>query len=678
MNINQTNLLSGLLQNSGIQINTRTRGYVGVSTADDNFTPGVLINSTLLNEWHSVLVAAYQLKATQKISPAAFQSLFQQRVYALTNSTVSIARPYDNRFGFLREIALAAHKQFNWGSTLGHFLYSFGLVMSNKAQQNELINTLKNSMSFMQHTNTGMTDLITGEVSAINASLLFFGQDLIVLGRAINLQRIDTFGLPSSLYKTLLENNAVTQSVVLAMLGSGLTMQEIKDLNDGTAASKQQERKLLEAFKLITSTPLNECLLSLNCQTIGITALSELLEIKKLFPNSYTSMLFQDYTTPVNSKCRTAVSLYVNGMTNQVVMNQHPGAYLYGIFDDVFQANACGGFAHSMQQVKKISSMKIEKFAQVVSSMETVTDLSLFSTNTLVSPSITAVSAGLAIGSGQNNTIRCVDMFGAMSGIGYDYERILENINALNTNSLRQLYAQFAAALAGHTSSVAAGDALVAYYMGQINAQISALANQYPDQCGTLNALWQNMDDKIVREYYVREKMLQGILSSDVTPTTNDIIQFVTALQQYAKETNSGEAANVLECIADQTTFGGQALIAAMRTIRNGERMAMVGGELDTEVSSVIESPSFFAPTKAINVGNLTVIKVTGDPTVDTINQNPLTQQNPEFMGSLAGSEYATLLQGELDLFNSDNAVISTAVTPEQGLKDTTACNCDF
>jgi hypothetical protein len=118
------------------------------------------------------------------------------------------------------------------------------------------------------------------------------------------------------------------------------------------------------------------------------------------------------------------------------------GAYLDGILPPDI-AKAAGCFSVSMQQIKNISSVPIEKFAQVVNSLETIKNLNVNGTN--VPTDTTLASQGLALialGNGPYGTYTMSNFLGCMSGLPYlgiDIDGLTKN---LQTSTLLNIYKQ--------------------------------------------------------------------------------------------------------------------------------------------------------------------------------------------------------------------------------------------
>jgi hypothetical protein len=120
------------------------------------------------------------------------------------------------------------------------------------------------------------------------------------------------------------------------------------------------------------------------------------------------------------------------------------GAYLDGILPPDI-AKAAGCFSVSMQQIKNISSVPIEKFAQVVNSLETIKNLNVNGTS--VPTDTTLASQGLALialGNGPYGTYTMSNFLGCMSGlpyIGIDIDGLIKNTQSSTLfNIYKQLY----------------------------------------------------------------------------------------------------------------------------------------------------------------------------------------------------------------------------------------------
>jgi hypothetical protein len=232
------------------------------------------------------------------------------------------------RWGYVRLFALQGYNEFNYNSGLSadsgaykDFLSGFMSSYSFIESSNDAILAVNNSQEFLDGTYSNMNDLITGDITGVSVATTVFGQDLLASGKAINLQTIATFGLPSNLLSTLQKNNCITSSVSLALIASNITVTELEQmLGNISAVTTEQERKIYGAFGIILGQDLKDVLVSLNCKTVGLESLADLLSPIKLFPNSYASLTVPVYNTvggPANSKIYYPI--YVNdGLNSQL------------------------------------------------------------------------------------------------------------------------------------------------------------------------------------------------------------------------------------------------------------------------------------------------------------------------------------------------------------------------
>lgn len=352
------NVNSSLLQNIGLCINPANQGYIGISKANDSFTPGSLVNNTCLKALTYAIYQAYNGNVAQTpAGTSTYDNLIaigKDIIPALGNAKspgyttddptgqwqgqattgYSIAGdtddgqsatwiPYDTtnnnksvtQWGFLRLYALQAWNEFNWngiaeGSGMPEykdFTSSFLNAQNFIDYSNTTINAIQGSSKFLKGTYSNMNDLISADVTGVSLATQSFGQDCITAGKVIDLSKIMKFGLPSVLLQTIKKYNTITQSLVLALLSAGLASQDIDDIASGRllTPTKVQEQQIYGAFLIIVGQDLVDILVPLNCKTQGLESLADLLNIKKLFPNSYQSLTVPIYNAnpgPTNAK----------------------------------------------------------------------------------------------------------------------------------------------------------------------------------------------------------------------------------------------------------------------------------------------------------------------------------------------------------------------------------------
>ena len=120
------------------------------------------------------------------------------------------------------------------------------------------------------------------------------------------------------------------------------------------------------------------------------------------------------------------------------------GAYLDGILPPDI-AKAAGAFSVSIQQIKNISSVPIEKFAQVVTSLETTKGLNINGSSVPTDTSLASQGLALiALGNGPYGTYTMSNFLGCMSGLPYlgiDIDGLIKNVQTATLfDTYKQLY----------------------------------------------------------------------------------------------------------------------------------------------------------------------------------------------------------------------------------------------
>lgn len=663
------NVTCALLQSSGFKINDSITNYAGSSSGAGNYSKGSIANNTVLGTITDVLRLAYA-KIGPTLSQATYDNLCaigSTKIPALGNSKPSsYTATYSGEttsFGFLRMVALQANNEFRVNNgTYSDFVTSFTICNGSKSLVNKQINTLVNGKNYLNGVYSNMDDLITGDITGVNLATVFWGQDMIAAGRCIELSKIDKFGLPSVLLLTMRNSNGITQTVNQELVNAGLSVSDILQIISGTLyITNSHESKIYNAFTQIKGDALKDILIALNVQTKNITTLADLLNPMKLFPNSYISLTVAKYNTtnsPTNSKIYYL--LYTNKGVNPQLNTLKFGTRLFGIIPDQI-AIPCDAFGISMMQIKNIKNMKIEKFAQVVSSLETATSNLSQVNGSGGSPtdiaSLNSAIASIAKGSGTNNTFRTIDYFGAMSGLGYDLKSIGDNINLLQTSALATIYNNMKTLLSSAlVAPVTDYNASLTTLIGNANNEITAIYDNKTTVANTLNTLWSAMGKQLATEVSARATALYP----GATTGLSEIMSFVDSITTIALETEPYQSAQVLEAICDLSTKGGNNVVALMREARNAKRLGLTGGVLDNDIPDTPKDPIGISTPASGPLTGLT--KITG------ASNTP---------GSFGGSPETKLIPSNLDIFNISPTTLPAIITPTQAVEQVTACNCD-
>lgn len=415
--------------------------------------------------------------------------------------------PYDStnpnnsvtQWGWTRCHALQAWNEFNWNGTAAdqatpeykEFLGSFMSAQGFISNSNKSINVIDNSNQFLDGTYSNMNDLISADIAGVSLSSLDFGTDLENLGKVIDLQRIDRFGMPSNLLMSIGKAGAMTPDLSLALISAGLTKEEISAIVSGILPNwtVQLEQKIFGAFLIIAGENLAQILAPLQCKTSGLTTLADLLNVRMMFPISYASLTVPVYNgslgLPTNSK--TYYLIYQSGAVNPALnsdtiknyvgtlipkglppkasgtstpenFTELPkgfGSYLDGILPSDW-ATAAGALSYSIRQIKNIENAKFSVLAQVAKGIENTTNLPLVSgTSKPTNQTATTDSQRIcSLGSGDVGTYTFSDMFGCMSGLPYPWERIYSRLTEVQTATLANIYQQMFLAVTWEQATV--------------------------------------------------------------------------------------------------------------------------------------------------------------------------------------------------------------------------------
>jgi hypothetical protein len=424
--------------------------------------------------------------------------------YNMSNPNHSITQ-----WGYIRLHALQAWNEYNWNGLVvdpdsnlpvylegvqvpeyKEFLSSIGTSDSYVTQNNQSIIATANANTFLDGTYSNMNDLISADITGVSLSTGNLGIDLENLGMAIDLSRIDSFGLPSNLLRTLGMQGAISQDLSLVLLASGLSSTDISEITEGVNLNptQQQERQIYSAFLMMSGENLNAIISPIQCKTQGLQTLADLLDVQKLFPNSFSTLTVPMYNSepgPTNSK--TYYLLYTSGSINPALsspaMREYVGtlvpngvppifetstspknyrdipqgfdSYLQGILP-TSQAVAAGALSFTLRQIRNIENFDIAQFAKVVKGIENVSNLPLVSgTSKPTNQNMINQSTHRgALGSGPFGSFTMSDLFGSMSGLPYPWKLVQERISQLETVKLYNIYRELFLAVTWEAATV--------------------------------------------------------------------------------------------------------------------------------------------------------------------------------------------------------------------------------
>ena len=278
------------------------------------------------------------------------------------------------------------------------------------------------------------------------------------------------------------------------------------------------------------------------------------------------------------------------------------------------QALACKALSVSLQQISGISTMSLPALANATAQQQTTRDLPLISAlTTAVPPAVADYFANtVAVGSGPGNSIVVCDVLGTAAGYvsAGAMSNTMSNLANVNVVALTSTYSTMANVVAGVYGDPVTGpvtipsgpyantytdaeDAFSTALIPGAQGQITTAISSYPSATANLNTNWNSMASQLSLE-----KNLQAqaeINFANLQPnSTSSMYGFVFALPTNGRNTQVGGIGQLVESVADYTTFTGQAVIASLREGRNQVALRTVGISTNSDIPADPNPP---APT---------------------------------------------------------------------------------
>jgi hypothetical protein len=277
-----------------------------------------------------------------------------------------------------------------------------------------------------------------------------------------------------------------------------------------------------------------------------------------------------------------------------------------------------------------------------------------------------------------------IDLFGAASGLNYQWYLVKTRLNALSNASLVQAYQSLFNTLQSIESTTTPNPPAISSACSQANSVITSIVNANRGQVNELNAIWETNNAKLETEIKCRGEIYKNI--TETNSSKQDVVYFVTSMiDEFNKDITALGAAAILENITSNSNIGGQSLIGTMRESRNAARMQLSGTSLDNNISPRFETFEFDNETytpKVVKVGNVSVVKITGDSSIDQYNASiygsNVIEIDDDFDGSLSGSSQSDLVRNHLDRYELPSTISQDIATAEDSVDTVVKCSCDF
>jgi len=459
-----------------------------------------------------------------------------------------------------------------------------------------------------------MNNWITSGLAGVTLATQAFGLDLEKTGRLLDLSNISQLGNPGHLIGRLSTINAIP--IILEILReNGVDVRTLVDRQGD--APPVLLKATYETLKKIDGDELENLKKVLQIRTEGIETVADLLDPRKIFPNSFFTLKSPVFGSSVQFK-----PIYANdsGSVSQLRSVMPP---------EIAAANAA--LSRSLGQITNIFSVPVDDFARVLQEVETLKDTDFIQDQTeLVEDNIRDIwldeTSPIILGTGLNNRLLLADVMGLVSGfnivapiqqnkslflelesagvfqpftkkgdsddpsIGF-FQVIEHLLNGEYTTVLTtgEIPPEVISATVTIPSGIKGGGVYTedtvgeainsAWFDGIYPELVQAtkdIVNNNPETANTIIENSRRWQIHRAREFLNRERLLEPDFF-ELPHAREDSLRFAEQLPQLALDSTVGGAGQILEGIADRSNQGGQALIAALREGRNIDRLESVG-----------------------------------------------------------------------------------------------------
>lgn len=262
--------------------------------------------------------------------------------------------------------------------------------------------------------------------------------------------------------------------------------------------------------------------------------------------------------------------------------------------------------AVSMQGITNISTLTLPALASASANVQTTYGLPLVNAQTSAVPPASAAAIGKSVGTGtgQNGTIKVIDILGTAAGVvsgpamgntntilatmgtsdlQAGYQNMLNTVQGKYTVRVQPVpptdpvtYLGYQVIIPGGpgagkypaspvpSAQVAVDTAFSAGLIPALRNLISSYAGRYPTQYANLNTNWTNMINQLNLE-----KLQQTNANLNFAQlSANDkqsIYGLVFALPQYGADTTAGGSNQFIQDLVVQNNFGGESIVATLR-----------------------------------------------------------------------------------------------------------------
>jgi len=502
------------------------------------------------------------------------------------------------------------------------FSPAIAIAESYVSQNNQFIDSVT-ALDSAEITFNDMNNWITSGLSGVTLATRDFGLDIEKTGRLLNLSEISQLGNPGYFIGRLSTINGIP-IIIEKLRENNIDVETLVERkSDSPPILLKQVYEILEN---ISGGELDSLKKILRITTENIQTAADLLDPRKLFPNSFSTLKSPVFGTTVEFK-----PIYADDSGSISEDFSGLGGVLRSVMPpEIAAANAA--LSRSLGQITNIFSVPVDDFARVLQQVETLKDTDFIQDQSeLVEDNIRDIwldeSSPIPLGTGSNNRLLLADVIGLVSGfnivapIQQNKELFLELENAgaftpftqkgnpddPNIGFFQVIEHLLNGEYTTENTTTVGGDTVVVSYTITIPAGVKG-EGSYTDfpLTAAINLAWFNgiypelvpatqsivdnnpvIANKIInnskrwqihraREFINRSRLLEPDFF-ELPHAREDSLRFAQQLPQRALDTTVGGAGQILEGIADRSNQGGQAMIAALREGRNIDRLESVG-----------------------------------------------------------------------------------------------------
>lgn len=609
----------GLLQNQGLVISGN------LTIAINSYTSTAAVSSYL-----GILSTAFANVGTanDQITTATFSSLQTLGASTLPAITDAVPAAYTSSLpignsvsGFSGVVAAQGNLILGNGD-LGKFAQVYGQCQSYIAQNNPIINSVKNS-AVLDTTFTSMNSITTGGISDINRTLPAFGADLAKLGTAWSLNKLPFFGFPWVLLYQMSQAGGIMPALTERLITAGVTVDDLSSIQRGSEVAGSVDLLIYQVMTGITGDLLDQVKVLLSVTTDNLDTMADLLNPVKSLPNSYLQLTNLTPTgTDVTPTAAVLSNVYVSAATvNSNLLAVYGTTPAYVSLSKIIppdQALASQAIADSLQQVKNIFQLALPAFAAAVSATETNNGLGNITALTQPVPASVAanINSTLATGTGPNGTLTLFDFMGATAGVPYtdEFTSVTSTINSMQsanalytlTDATNGVYTVMQDTLNGDYTTVinpspieititipsglpgagTYGNLDAAFSTGLIPAAANLIANvaaNNTSNASSLNTSFTTMAQQLSAE--TNNLVLAQVTFTDLAANSrSSIMSLSSSLHDIGTDVAPKGQNDFFTAITDTSNQYGQAIIASFREGRNIKVFDTAGIGSDTQI----------------------------------------------------------------------------------------------